>query len=282
MYMGGHLATQVSLVMDNIGEFVSKPRWVFVGGAPRSGTTLLQALLSTANFSNDYIAECGYFSTLITSYIHGCSRFSDQTKYYFKDWQNFNLFHRGLLQTVLEKISLNIGNPETLLLKDPLLTPHFDLVSDLLPEATFIVSVRNPLPTVASRLQVMKRAGDWTEGDFSKVERCCDEYNFSYSGILRGRASMESRLYIVKYEDILKYIFSDIPADFRDNLRLDKLWGSSLTDINESNVGPWRSQLYGGPITPSDDHVTDAIISKAIEDIVLSRCGDTANMLGYS
>lgn len=281
MCMGENLATAESLVMDDVGDFVSKPRWAFVGGAPRSGTTLLQALLSTASFSNDYIAECGYFSTLITSYIHGCSRFSDQTKYYFKDLQDFDLFHRGLLKMVLEKISSNIGNPETLLLKDPLLTPHFDLVSELLPEAIFIVSVRSPLATVASRLHVMKRAGDWTEGDLSKVERCCDEYNFSYSGTLRGRASMGSRLHIVKYEDILKYSFSDIPADFRNNLCLSKLWENSLTDINESNVGPWRSQLYGGPITPPDDHVPNEGMSKEIKDLVLSRCGDTANMLGY-
>ena len=185
------------------------------------------------------------------------------------------------MRRVLNKIRHNLGQPETLLLKDPLLTSKFDMVSKLLPEADFIVSTRHPIATVASRLMVSKKSGSLTENIPSEIVSACDEYNSSYAGILRVRESLGLRLSLIKYENIIKKDFSEIPAIFRDSLNLDKLWNSNLTDIHKVDSGPWGSILYGQPIAPQSNNLDDSLIADNLINTISTLCGETAERLGY-
>src|SRR5882762_181655 len=91
---------------------------IFIGGAPRTGTTVLHALICTAPRVNDYIAECSYFSAFMQPYTVGLDTFHQHTKAYFKSREEFQKFHASMLEVVLSEIWATTGKPDILALKD--------------------------------------------------------------------------------------------------------------------------------------------------------------------
>ncbi len=69
---------------------------------------------------------------------------------YFDDREQLNEFCAAETVRFLEMTNAHFGNPKFLVLKYPLLTRLFTYLDQLLPEAKFVISLRDPRDHVAS------------------------------------------------------------------------------------------------------------------------------------
>ncbi|MEQ9692882.1 sulfotransferase [Shimia sp. SDUM112013] len=221
---------------------------VFVGGAPRSGTTVTHELLCTSTRTNAYHPEISFVLPLVNSYALGKNNWSNHTNAFFAEPEHFRIHVANLVNTSLQHVSLVLGNPEVLTVKNPLMTPKFPVVRELLGERTrFVTVVRHPYDVVRSRQEVAKKS----EQEFNErmARNTARSYNETYAHL--DNPILEGSLFHFRYEDIL------VPETI-EGLRNF----TGLTDLDPDKVGvkesapqkdagdsnPWYSPKYHGPI----------------------------------
>ena len=78
--------------------------YFFIGGCPRSGTTLLQNIICSNTKVNPLIGEIGYLYYLVNAYSTGKIDFESQTKYYFSYLAELRNFSAELVNKFLKYI----------------------------------------------------------------------------------------------------------------------------------------------------------------------------------
>lgn len=263
---------------------------VFVGGAPRSGTTMLHDLVCTSPEANDYVGECSYLSHLIRGYGIGIQMWDTHTLHYFDSQEQLLEYHAALTHQVLHDIHAKLGSPSFLVLKDPLLTARFGIVAMLLPKAKFIVTVRDPRDVVASRMGVFRRqqesAGTNEVVTQTQIEAWCREYNATYAPFSKGPALFTDRIFVTRYESLVD------PVSLASELeRLSavigvpgidpqRLWGERAGNVATNH--PWGSPLYGRPMSDASigRYVRD--MDEDVADLVWRWCVGSLEALGMA
>lgn len=125
---------------------------IFVVGPPRSGTTLINSLL-TGGAIHPMLPECTYFTRIINLY-NEIKLYPEQKRFaaYFGSeeflGEIFQLLIRDLLANTRTKAG---GKSDILVLKDPKLTLIMDAIVDLVDEPMkYVFCVRDPRDVVAS------------------------------------------------------------------------------------------------------------------------------------
>jgi len=177
---------------------------VFVGGATRSGTSALHALICTAEKAHRYIAEASYFGAFMHPLEVGLSHFEIHSKYYFQSREQLLEQHKDILVMVLTTLWSNLGNPDTLILKRPKLTPWFHYLADMSARIRLVVSVREPLDALASYVEVKRRENNGLYPSAGTVQNMCNEYVKSYRNILDRKDALGDRLIMVRYSDFVQ------------------------------------------------------------------------------
>ncbi|PWT95832.1 MAG: hypothetical protein C5B53_10790 [Candidatus Melainabacteria bacterium] len=223
---------------------------LFVGGAPRTGTTILHAILCTSPLVNRYIGECSYFSAFMEPYRHGVLAYDVHTKHYFSSLAAFREFHGSILERVLEHLWAAAETPPILALKDPLLTAHFPLLAELLPKARFIVIVRDPRDAVLSLCEVYKRMHGTSELA-EHLSVACDQYASVYKAISSNLEKFGNRLLLINYNLLVSGGELDKLAAFGiEGLSLENVWKDARTNVYEYAGGDWWTDLYGTGVSP--------------------------------
>ncbi len=264
-------------------DLVEKFTPVFVGGAPRSGTTVLHALLCTSEKTNPYIGECSYFSAFITPYIVGLDNFDVHTRHYFSSEEEFAENHARILRRELTKIWKRVGRPQMLVLKDPSLTASFHHLARLLPKAQFVVSIRDPRDTIASRIEVTRRQKNRSSLNYREIDAFCREYHTIYRTVIRNKAEFGDRLSMVNYSDVVNG--KAIPA--LENMGIgkiypDSIWKEVITDIRVYAQNEWATPLYGQKLSTASIGRHSNVLSPAIEAFIVRRCGTLAREMGLA
>jgi hypothetical protein len=218
---------------------------VFVGGAPRSGTTVVHALLCTPPQVSRYNPEISFFRGFPQSYRNGTMAWREHTSVFFDTPEDFRQTIREAADVTLGRVWRVLGSPEILCLKDPLLTPFFQDLRELYPdEARFVVVVRHPYEVVRSRQEVHEKSGvqrPFGPADAAAVAR---DYVSTYQSILAR--SFAGRLFMFRYEDLNQDQIRAGLANFIgvDHLDPDLMWGEA-TALDGS---AWSSPKYNQPI----------------------------------
>ena len=254
---------------------------LFVGGAPRSGTTMLHGLICASRHCNPYIGEASYFTALLESVTRPFELFDLHASHYFDDPGALLAYHARLLRGVLRDFWRHLGEPRTLALKDPLATRSFPLLAALMPEARFVVIARDPRDVAASRIRVTERAGAGEIGA-DLLANFCHDYNQAYQGIVGGVGPLAGRLLLVNYEDLARRGDTAEIAEFTglDDIAADKLWSRRDVDFDAIRDNPWISRQYGRPLSAESVGTFRDKLSPEAEQFVLGRCGETACALG--
>lgn len=226
---------------------------VFVGGTPRSGTTMINALACSTDRANDQINECSYFRDLVKVYHHRKRVFDIHDHSYFDTQEDFQNYHRAILKDMLMHSWEVCGKPEILVLKSPEMCEYFDTLHELFPQSKFIVVYRNPLDVMSSRLVVLKKLD--VKPNFSHIREICTEYKWLYRAFLTYINTIpKENLIAINYDKFVK----DKPEltalnEFMgvDDLSYDKMWKKDFVKDLGGSKTPWKADLYGKPVSAS-------------------------------
>lgn len=254
---------------------------VFVGGPPRSGTTILHAMICSSDKSNGFINECSYFTAFMHPLQIGLNTFEAHTRHYFDSREALIRNHAGILESELGKIWVRTGKPEILALKDPMLTPLFPLLGETLSYAKFVVSVRDPRATISSRIEVTEREHPGVAVTDQQVEAFCREYVHMYGMIANARAMLGERLCLVDYRDVAGgRALDQLTAFGLGTLDSERIWAEPISNPREYAGDVWATDLHGRQ--PSLDSVERfrQHLSLAVEQRIMDMCGPIARELG--
>ncbi|MEK9968674.1 MAG: sulfotransferase [Ferrovibrio sp.] len=255
----------------------------FVVGGPRTGTTILHALVCTDESVNDYIAECSYFTALIKPFLSGWTQFDVHTNAYFPGGrQEFATYHSQLLRSVLHDIWQQVGCPKKLALKDPLLSGHIGTLAQLVPETKYVLSIRDPRDVVASRITVMRKENAKAEIGDQDIARICQEFNNCYVALVKSGELFRGRAILVPYEGLSRSgDLTAVEAFMGIACHPDRVWKSDHTDVNAAHgKSAWHTEQYGKPLNPdSIGNYARQLTTQQI-DLVNKMCAPLMQQLG--
>ena len=122
---------------------------IFVSGPPRSGTTMLQAMIDPSR-----APECSYITALFDMYnflMKPWTRENYRFDFYFKTEEQAAKTYRKMAECIIENI------PAGTVLKDPRITLFLKSAKEIFPEAIFLVTIRDPKDIAASMRKVNNR-----------------------------------------------------------------------------------------------------------------------------
>ena len=185
---------------------------IFVGGVMRSGTSLLQQVICTSKDTNQFINACRYLTgqlALYSQYSGGDSVFNED---YFENKGEFRAFTISIIEKFLAGAWACNGRPNTLVLKNAELIMYIPLLADLLPDAKFVISVREPKDTITSMIKVGERQRKARLATYfartgRNIDALCAMFNNNYVPILKNLKTeglnLDNRVLFVRYEDLV-------------------------------------------------------------------------------
>lgn len=220
---------------------------VFVGGAPRSGTSVTHALICSADRVSNYHPEASFLRGLLPAYRNGKAAWEGHTRAFFADPPSFRAHIREILDLSIRRLFEALDRPEILCLKDPHLTPFFPDLAELYgSEARFVTVCRHPLEVVRSRQEVHAGAGRGKPFSDQDVRGIAREY-LAYNGAVVG-TNFGGRHFMFRYEDLNKAPVREALAGFVgvEAFRTDLMWRTGAAA--GERAPEWASPKHGGPI----------------------------------
>ncbi|MHA2066769.1 MAG: sulfotransferase family protein [Candidatus Thorarchaeota archaeon] len=245
---------------------------IFVGGYPRTGTTLVHALLCGDRRANDFVGECTYLEFLLQAYsaisqYPGDHAFTD----YWKDIPQFTEYIKKHIDELFTMFK-EIHQCEIMVLKRPQMTAHLPILAEMYPEAKFVVTVRDPLDVAASLKKVKRRYAleDGKQAD-PFISQSVFDMMAAYSATMlmlteRSSAFHENRLMYIKYEGLVNYTSSTV-SKLREFSGLDCKLGWEDVDFDKNRA--FYSPLWCKPIESSRVGRWKKILSK--EEVELTQ-----------
>ncbi|OUR78666.1 hypothetical protein A9Q83_07270 [Alphaproteobacteria bacterium 46_93_T64] len=180
---------------------------IIVGGAMRTGTSLLQNILSSAPSSNDMMVECQYLTAQLSLYLNWRNKDERALSDFFDGNKDFFEHLKSLVIDFMIRTHKQQGEPQHLILKHPEMTPFFPLLAQLIPSARFVATVRDPKDVVASMLAVAERQRELGRTSNMRqagrnMEALTKLFLNFYRGLNRLLNEKPRRLLFVKYETL--------------------------------------------------------------------------------
>ena len=224
---------------------------IFVGGYPRTGTTLAHALLCGDDRTNGFVGECTFIEFLLTAYSQ-IGEFPVEHAFtdYWKDHDDFHYQIKGLLDKQIETFK-EIHQCEIPVFKRPQMTPYLYILAGLYPDAKFVVTVRDPRDVAASLKQVRRRylLSDGKHPDpflTQPLFEMVTAYSATMMKMTADSDIYDGRLMYVKYEGLVNYPDTMIP-------RMEEFTGLNckLTweDVEFEKDRVFYSPMWSKPIT---------------------------------
>lgn len=261
---------------------------IFVGGALRSGTSLLQKVICSSTDTNPFINGCRYLTDHLRLYAHYISTDNLYIDDYFGNTDRLRDFTKGLIENILAETWACTGRPNVLVLKSPELSLYLPQLADLLPGAKFVMSMREPKDTITSMLKVGERqkkdrVNTYLTRAGRNIDVLCNMYNNHYIPTLKNLevegSNLKNRVLFVKYEDVVSCSdetlarvsqFCSISlgrfaesGDWRISKSTEKisrhaLWRTYLTDlsfkpISKDSIGAYKSVLTAAECATVDN-----------------------------
>ncbi len=233
---------------------------VFVGGSARSGTTLLHSVLCSSPDTNPAVVEDTTMQHLVLSYEDAVGNLKRDMHFIFGDQEGATRFHRGLIDLYLEQLRSAWPDARCLVIKHPRLTANFPTLAKLLPDARFVIVVRDPRAVISSLLTVSGRVLDESTPVSSPddVMPHIARFKYHYASSLRHFLKHGSdRCKWVRYEDLVTRpldlaralgAFTGLDLSTYDPDRPWRGWDDGMVDLEDRRSRPYFAELWGQPV----------------------------------
>ena len=267
----------------------------FVGGGARTGTTLMQILLSQASSTNAMAPEAHYLRCLISAYRLAKNGLPNQIPQFFDDAEDFLRYNAGLIARFVARTRERFGGARHLVLKDPEMTKSFPELYQLMPSARFVCMVRDPRDVVASLLRVGEKMLKDGRNDFvaaatrtRDLPKLCHYFLSFYAPLWAvPDAEFWERALFVRYEDLVanpEGVLADVEAfsglDLSQVTRRE-IFDTGSVDYSDRTDSPWFSRLYGKGISGSRIGTYREILSGEESALVEHLCKDFFKLFAY-
>jgi hypothetical protein len=219
---------------------------IFIGGALRTGTTLIHGILCKDEKTFKMQKECTYLRFLLQAYTEGKKLWNVHTDDYFDNPEHFMFANKQILSNYFHHIYNRFGKDKIMVQKHPGLIDYFPELEELFPnDCLFIVVLRDPRDAISSFL-------DFKRFDGYDIQRVTDQYIGSYYYFMNyyEQKRWMPNVLFVKYEELLTNT-NQVMIDLREFTGLE-LKNDLTKDTWESKRGiggdELVSELYGKPI----------------------------------
>jgi hypothetical protein len=255
---------------------------VLIGGAQRSGTTLLQTLLANA-VSTPVLPEAHILCDLMASF-NRAKEAPKKTEFYYANGDDLLAFFRSCAERHIADLAQRVGGADILVLKDPNFAQFNAEAAAMLPKAIRIVCLRDPRDIAASFLKIGRRQ---TEGEAGKYRR--RDIHFigkkiveSYAGVARD--SPPRNVHFIHYEELAKApakVLQALANATGLKLSLDRIdnpvWLEAEARHEEAWISPLEEQK---PSTESVGAYRDVMRSREIA-LIEQICASVMSFGGY-
>jgi len=180
---------------------------LLIGGAMRSGTTVIHRVLCTGENTNPYISESWFLADIMRLYNWNLTRYEVRHSDQFGDVKNFREVTWSNIRQYLSLVSAKYNDPELLVLKHPELTYYFPELAKNFSNFKFVVIVRDPRDVIASMLRVAKRHKEsrliTPQTEIVEIKDFCRNYAAYYESVFKNMHVFKNKLMFVKYEDFV-------------------------------------------------------------------------------
>lgn len=223
---------------------------IFVAGLSRSGTTLLQGLLCNSQNTIETTRECSYFRSLIEAYnLAQNTGFKYHAEDYFDDNDHFIRFHRQVLGLYFGHVRERFGDLIPVQ-KEPHILNFFPDILDLMPNAMFVATIRDPRDALTSQIKRLQKQGsknfnysNWKNQQFSR-----------YANMHQRIDKMKGRMFYVRYESLClnpEKVLIDLDKAFQErgyDLNLSATTDDTSWTNKRPSDKPTASELDGKPV----------------------------------
>jgi len=265
----------------------------FIGGAPRSGGTLLTSILCADGTTNPILREAHFLREMVQVYRHGKRSFESlEDRHYFSNQQELRDFSSLWVTAFLDRLLISHTPASNLVLKSFLLSIMFPAVHELIPDARFLISVRDPRDIITSQVEVGQR--QVLQGQPNRFPRdiiALSKENRQYymPSVANIDPIFRSKVLYVRYEDLTQDIESQLK-------RIREFTGLSLSGYapksdwtnngrdfkSEHKAGdPYINELYGKGISSSRVQRYLNVLTPAEIATVETECAPLFQEFGY-
>ncbi|KAL1140240.1 hypothetical protein AAG570_000172 [Ranatra chinensis] len=244
---------------------------IFIGGVPRSGTTLMRAMLDAHPD-----VRCGQETRVIPRILQMRSHWVKSKKESMRLNEagvNSEVIDSAIAAFCLEVIALHGEPAERLCNKDPLTLKGADYLSTLFPNSKFIFMVRDGRATVHS---IISRKVTITGFDLTSYRQCMTKWNEAITVMYDKCVGVgRSRCMIVYYEQLVLH-----PASWLKRILefLDVPWNDAVLHHEDHINKPGGVSL--SKVERSSDQVIKPVNAEALTKWVGQIPGDVVREMG--
>lgn len=266
---------------------------IFISGSERSGTTLLQQIICQDPETNPLTREASYFRFLAEAFSFAKKDFEYDTRYFFDDKDDLISFHRSLLEQFLCRTRARFSNARYLVLKVPRLSACFPDLFELLPDALFLLSIRDPKDAIASMIRVGEKMAQkgirhelYQKRD---IRRLVAYFMMHYASVLENLdPAFRKHLEIVRYEDLVLHPkeklnqirkFTGLQLSINPSKPLDT---GVIDDGSRGRYNAWYPVNMNKGISTSSVGKYKNILTQNEIDLVENLCKDFYKLFDYT
>jgi sulfotransferase family protein len=189
----------------------------FVGGAMRTGTSLLQSVLCGAPESNDMMYECIYLREQLRMYATWIQQSERGLSDFFDGKKGLTEFTKQLVFNLIDLTHKQQLEPQHLVMKNPEITMYFSVLMEFMPETKYVVAVRDPKDVVASMIEVARKQKERAHGSNMvaagrNMQKLTGLYLSYYNDLLKSRPKHNGRVMFIRYEDLVTKYDEMVPV----------------------------------------------------------------------
>lgn len=259
-----------------------------IGGAQRSGTTLLQTLVCNHLSAAPLLSEAHILFRLLETYGLA-KKDGEKTADFYADVEGLRRFYRQIVDLHLADLATRHAALDQFVLKDPNFARLLPDLKELLPSARLLVTMRDPRDIAASFVQIGLReralgreVKNYTDRN---IDFFCKKIKQAYQPLIDDPA-LTDQVLLIRYEalartpdEVMAMVLAGVngaaPAMARDLNTMRWL------DPEKRHKASWISPLEEGPPSAANIGAYRTTLTTEETAKVQDRCAEIMAAFGY-